>query len=82
MKQLRNIKLGKYSEHIEINENNLNKLLGLEKKIKNREYKRANEIKNEAIKVFKKLGLIFSCSEVIGKEGQKKYIFHINKDFE
>lgn len=82
MKQLRNIKLGKYPEHIEINENNLNKLLGLEKKIKNREYKRANERRNEAIDVLKKVGLIFSCNEVMGKEGQKKYIFHINKDFE
>jgi hypothetical protein len=82
MKQLRNIKLGKYPEHIDINENNLNKLLGLENKIKNHEHKRANEIKNEAIDVLKKLGLILSCDETTGKEGQKKYTFHINKDFE
>jgi hypothetical protein len=80
--QLRNAKLRKDDAAIiEINNDKLYTRLKLNKYIKVRQHARARDTKDKAIEVFKKIGLILSYAETIGKEGQLKHIIHLNKDF-
>ena len=80
--QLRNIKLRKDDvAAIEINNDKLYTLLKLNKYTKVRQHARAREAKDKSIEVFKKIGLILNCTETVGREGQLKHIFYLNKDF-
>ncbi len=82
MMQLRNIRMRKDDiAIIEINNDKLYNLLKLNKYITQGRKRLAIESKEKAIEVCKRIGLILSCTETTGKEGQLKHIFHFNKDF-
>lgn len=67
---------------VEINEEKLPFLLRLENYIKNRKKKLVNERIEDAINTVKNLGIIKEVIKTIGAQGQPKYIFHLNKEFE
>ncbi|KKN14874.1 hypothetical protein LCGC14_0991630 [marine sediment metagenome] len=67
---------------IEINEETLLQRLILTKYLKRREKKRAFEQLKQAIFVSQQLGIILRHEKTVGKYGQTKYIFELNKDFE
>lgn len=67
---------------VEINEERLPCLLRLENYVKNRKKTLISERISGAISAVKNLGIINEFVKTTGAQGQTKYIFHLNKDFE
>ncbi|WP_194848447.1 hypothetical protein [Candidatus Neptunochlamydia vexilliferae] len=67
---------------VEINEERLPHVLKLTKYLQSRQKKRVAQRISDAIQTVTNLGLLASFEYVEGREGQMKYIFHINPDFQ
>ncbi len=67
---------------VEINEDRLPYVLRLDNYIKSHRKKLIAERISSAIDCVKNLGIILEVDKVIGAEGQMKYIFKLNKNFE
>jgi hypothetical protein len=65
----------------EINADKLPYQLGLDKYIAEGRRKLIKETTEKAFKAVKALGLVESIEETTGAQGQKKYVFHLNKDW-
>ena len=66
----------------EINEDNLIRLLKLEKYLKAKRRKLIENRIQSAIQTVRNLGFIMKCEKVIGAEGQWKYAFYLNLDYD
>lgn len=66
----------------EINEERLPFLLRLENYIKNRKKKLISDRIEAAINAVRNLGILKEVIKTTGAQGQAKYIFHLNKEFE
>lgn len=66
----------------EINEENLPYVLRLDGYIKRRKKKQVAERIASAIKTVVNLGIVLEIEQITGANGQKKYVFTLNKDFE
>ena len=65
----------------EMDEENLYDCLYLTELIKQRQKRRAEKLLKDAIEIGIKVGLILKVEKTIGKRGQNKYIFRLNKNW-
>ena len=68
--------------HSQINEDNLQCMLGLEKYVKEKRKKRLQERIEKDIQAMINMGIVLSCEKLPNALGNIKYIFHLNKDYE
>lgn len=67
---------------VEINEDKLPYVIRLDQYIKSRRKKLTAQRIADAIECCKKLGIILDVDIITGSEGQRKYVFKLNKNFE
>src|SRR5262249_19887245 len=67
---------------LEINEENLPKILGLENEIKQRKSKKIRERVKKDIEAITNLGLILHSELIPNSTGGKKWVFILNKEYE
>lgn len=78
---IRAIQAGSKTKTTEVNADKLPGLLGLEKYMAEGRRKKIKETIEKAFSAVKALGLVEAIEETTGAQGQRKYVFHLNKDW-
>lgn len=79
---IRAIQANRKLKTTEINANNLPGKLGLERYVHEGRQKLIKQNTDKAFKAVRALGLVTKIDRIIGAEGQWKYVFHLNRDWQ